>query len=150
MAISRWKPRNEMMSLRDAMNRMFDDSFFWPQDWLAPMEGAQSIPLDIYEEGDNLVVKASLPGMKPEDLSIEVSNNILNITGETKEEQERKEKGYHLKERRYGQVRRSVSLPYDVKVDKANAEFENGILTLTLPKTEVTKAKKIEVKVKGK
>lgn len=150
MSITRWKPGNEMPSLRGAMSRMFDDSFFWPQDWLATQSGGENIPLDIYEDGDDLVVKATLPGMKPEDLSVEVRENVLSISGETREEDERKGKGYHLKERRFGQVKRQVALPYEVKVEQAKAEFEDGVLTLRLPKTETSMGRKIQVKVKGK
>ena len=93
-----------------------------------------------------MLVKASLPGIKPEDLNIEVRDNVLIISGETKLETERKEENYFLNERRYGQFRRSVALPYAVKVEQAEAEIKDGILTLTLPKGEEAKPRHISVK----
>ncbi len=86
MSIERWKPYNEIMSLRDAMNRMLEESFFLPQGWMARTMGAELIPLDIYEKGDDLIVKAPLPGIKAEDLNIEVRERVLTISGETKQE----------------------------------------------------------------
>jgi HSP20 family protein len=94
------------------------------------------------------VVKMWLPGVKPEDIQVSVTNGVLTIRGEVKEEKEEKEKTYHLRERRYGSFSRSVSLPNDVSADKADADFENGVLTLTLPKAEEAKAKTITVKAK--
>ena len=142
------KTANQLVSLRDAVNQLVEDSFLWPQDFHAFLNGTEIIPLDIYEEGNNIVVKAPLPGIKPEDLNIEVHENVLTISGEVKEEKERKEKDYHLRERGYGHFQRSVTLPEEVKVDQAEAEFSEGILTLTLPKTESAKKKKILVKSK--
>ena len=148
MSSLRMKPSNELVSLRDAMSRLVEDSFLLPLALPAHWSNSGVIPLEVFEEGNSLVVKASLPGIKPEDLNIEIRDNILMISGETRRETERKEEDYFLNERRYGQFRRSLALPYDVKVDKVNAGFEDGILTLTLPKTEATKGKKISVKPK--
>lgn len=150
MSLSRQKQSDDVLSLRDAMNRLFDASFFWPASVAASRARAETIPLDVYEENDNLVVKAAMPEMKPEDVNIEVRDNVLTVSGETKEEQERKDKDYLLRERSYGHVERSVALPYDVQVDKANAEFENGMLTITLPKAEPAKTNKISLKPKAK
>ena len=144
------KQSSNLMSLRDAMNRLVDDSVYLPLALLDHLTGDGSILLDMYEENNNLVVKASLPGVKPEDLNIEVVDNILTISGKAHEEVSRKEGDYLLNERRSGQFQRSVALPYDVKVDRAEADFEDGILTLTLPKAESAKVKKISVKSKVK
>ncbi len=114
------------------------------------LSGAGTIPMDVYEEGETLVVKASLPGIKPEDLSIEVRDNVLTISGQTKVATEKEGKGYLLSEHSYGQLQRSVILPVDVVVAKANAEFEDGMLTLTLPKAPASKGKKILLTSKSK
>ncbi len=146
MSISRWKPSTEMMASQDTMNPLFEDSFLWPQGWMAPWDGAKIFLLDIYEDGSNLVVKANLPGIKPEDLDIEIREYVLTISGDIKQEKEYKEDDFHLHERPFGHLQRSVTFPYAVKVDQAVAELEDGILTLTLPKIEVTKGRKILLK----
>ncbi len=149
MSVLNKKQSNELVSLRDAMSHLVDDSFYLPRTLVDLWTGDQMVPLDMYEENNNLVVKASLPaGIKPEDVNIEVKENVLTISGETKEEVTRKESTYLLNERRFGQFRRSVPLPYEVKVEKAEAEFENGTLILTLPKAVTAHAKKISVKPK--
>ncbi len=147
MSISRKKHKSELGALKDVMGRLVEGSLIVPKALLALWAGAGVVPLDVYEEGDNLVIKASLPGIKPEELNIEVCGNILTITGESKLETERKEENYFLSERRYGQFSRSVALPYEVKVDKVEAEFEEGILTLTMPKAVTTQGKKYTVKL---
>jgi len=93
-------------------------------------------------------VHASIPGVKPEDIDISVTGDVLTIKGETVEEKEEKEGNYHLRERRYGAFQRAVSLPTLVRADKASAEFENGVLKLTLPKVEEVKPKSIKIKPK--
>ncbi|MBI3943039.1 MAG: Hsp20/alpha crystallin family protein [Chloroflexi bacterium] len=145
MSLTRWEPFREMISLRDAIDRLFEESFIRPLGWMATGDG-RFVPLDIYEEGNNLIVKASLPGMKPEDLNVQVENQVLTISGEIQEEKERKEQQYHLREHRYGRFERTVRLPSPVVVDKAEAVFEDGVLTLRLPKTEEAQAKKIPIK----
>jgi len=150
MFTTRGKQNNEIVSLRDAVDRMLAESFILPHTLLAHSVGAEFIPLDIYEEANDLVIKAPVPGVKPEDLNIEVRDGVLIISGETKQEKERKEEDYHLHEQRYGRFARSVILPCAVKVDKAKAEFEDGVLTLTLPKVEAAKGKKIVVTAKEK
>jgi HSP20 family protein len=130
------------------MDRLFEESFVRPRSWLAPTDGAATLALDVHESADDVTVKASIPGVKPEDIDISVTGDTLTIKGETREEKEEKEGNYHLHERRYGAFQRSVSLPTLVKADKASAEFENGVLTLTLPKVEEVKPKSIKIKAK--
>ncbi len=146
MSLIRWDPFREMISLREAIDRLFEESFVRPRGWLEA-ERVMSVPLDIYEEGDDLIVKATVPGVRPEDLNVQIQNNVLTISGETKEERERKEASYHLREHRYGRFERSVTLPYSVQVDKAEATFEHGVLRLRLPKAEEVRGRRIEVKV---
>ncbi|MGQ9515792.1 MAG: Hsp20/alpha crystallin family protein [Anaerolineae bacterium] len=146
MSLMRWQPFEELMSLRDAMDRLFEESIVWPRSWLAP--AAQNFAVDIYETKDDVVVKASLPGAKPEDVEVSVVGDTLTIKGEVKEEKDIKEENYIRKERRYGSFCRSFTLPVSVNPDKATAEFENGVLTLTLPKAEEVKPKTIAIKAK--
>ena len=148
MNLVRWEPFREMMSLRDAMDRLFEDSFVRPWSFRGD-HGVMGLPLDMYQTADDVVVKATLPGVKPEEVDISISGDTLTIKGEHKEEQEVKEEDYFHKERRCGTFSRSVVLPVQVKSDKAEAVFENGILTLTLPKAEEVKPKQIKVKAKA-
>jgi HSP20 family protein len=143
----RWEPIRELSSMRDMMDRLFDDGF--PRPLAGALWDTASVPtMDLYQTEDNVVVKMGLPGVKPEDIQISVTNGVLSIRGEVKEEKEEKEKTYHLRERRYGSFSRSVTLPSNVSIEKSDAEFDNGILTLTLPKAEEAKAKTISVKVR--
>lgn len=146
--LARFDPWREMDHMRREIERLFDESLF-RREFLLEKEAA-AMPLDIYEEGNNLVVKASMPGLKPEDIKIEVRGDMLRITGEAKKEEEKKERNYHLREHRYTRFERSVTLPSEVLTDKAEAIFENGVLTLTLPKAEVAKAKAIPIKTLAK
>ncbi len=146
----RWDPFREMVSLRDAMDRLFEESFVRPFGGWPLLGGeAQTLALDVYETDDNLVVEASLPGISPDEVDISVVGNTLTIKGEHEEKEEKEEKGkYHFRERRYGAFHRTISLPVEVDANKAEAVFENGVLKLTLPKVEEAKPKRIEVKVK--
>lgn len=145
--IVRWDPVREMVSLRDAMNRLFEDSFVRPASWLAPFDGGQ-LAVDVIESTDEITVKASVPGVKPEDIDISLSGEMLTIKGETKAEQKSEGRNFIRQERRYGAFERTLSLPTPVIADKTKAEFENGELTLTLPKAEAAKPKTIRIKAK--
>lgn len=144
-SLIRWEPFSDLISLRDAMDRLFEESFVRPTSRaLAPWGGGE-LAIDMYEADNNIVVKASTPGVKPEDIDISISGNTLTIKGETKEEQEIKEENYIRRERRYGSFMRSIPLPGDVNSDKAEAEFENGVLTIKIPRAEEAKAKTIKI-----
>lgn len=144
----RWDPFREMVSLREAMDRLFEESFVRPFGPLFRAEGVGTLAIDMYETDNDVVVKASVPGVKAKDLDITVTGNTLTIKGEVKEEAEEKKGGYHYRERRYGAFQRSVTLPVDVEADKAEATFEDGVLTLRLPKVEEAKPKQITIKAK--
>ena len=144
----RWEPFREMTSLRDAMDRLFEDSFVRPSRFFTD-GGRGQLPIDMYQTSNEVVVKATLPGFKPEEVDISITGDTLNIKAEHKEEQEVKEEDYFYRERRYGSFMRSVPVPVQVKSDKAEAVFENGVLTLTLPKAEEVKPKQIKVKAKA-
>jgi HSP20 family protein len=143
MAVERWDPFREAVSLSDAFGHLLRDSFVRPG---TLMQGtASSLPLDIVENENEFVVKASLPGLKPEEVQITVHGDTLTIRGETKGEEEKKGETWHLRERRYGAFQRSVSLATPIDSDKAAASFDHGVLTLTLPKAEQAKPRQIKV-----
>ena len=144
--LTRWEPVREMMTLREAMDRLFDDAFTRP---LSVRDGGWSTPaVDMYQTDNDVVVKAALPGFKADDVQINVTGDVLTIRGEMKFEDEQKDKAWHIREHRWGSFERSISLPTDVVSEKAQADFDNGILTVTLPKAEEVKPKTITVKAK--
>jgi HSP20 family protein len=135
-----------MMTLREAMDRLFDDAFTRP---ISLRDGGWSSPaIDMYQTDDEVVVKAALPGFKADEVQINVTGDVLTIRGEMKQEEEKKDRAWHIREQRWGSFERSVALPTAVTSDKANADFENGILTITLPKAEEVKPRTITVKAK--
>ncbi len=144
----RWNPAREMMSLREAMDRLFEESFLRPG-WFGFADPAEAmLPLDIYETEDHVVVKAAAPGVSPKDIEVTITGNVLTIKGEVKAE-EKVEKGNYLRqERRYGSFCRQVALPDGVKTDNVQATFKDGVLSLELPKTETAKTKTVKVVVK--
>ncbi|MGA7498519.1 MAG: Hsp20/alpha crystallin family protein [Isosphaeraceae bacterium] len=144
MAIERWDPFHEAISLRDAVNSLFQDSFVRPGG-MPVQSGLSALPLDVSETENEFVVKASLPGIKPDDVQITVHGDTLTIRGESKVEEDRKGEHWHFRERRSGVFQRSLSLSAPVDSDKAQAEFEHGVLTLTLPKSESAKPRQIKV-----
>jgi HSP20 family protein len=143
-----WQPKNERVSLLDAMDRLFQDSFLGPRwGWIAPVRAA-NLAINMYETKNELVVRAALPGVKPEEVEVTITGNTLTISGESKEENEVKDKDYLRKERRSSSFTRSVTLPDGLKADQAEASFDNGVLTLKVPKSEQAKPKTIQVKAK--
>jgi HSP20 family protein len=144
MSITRWEPFSDLMTLRDAMDRLFEESFVRPGRLLTG-QAAGTVPLDIFQQDGNVVVKAPLPGVKPEDIDVSVVGDTLTIKGETRQEQEVKEENVIRRERRFGTFSRSVTLPNPVDTSKANATFENGVLTLTLPMAEEARPKQIKI-----
>lgn len=143
----RWEPAREMMTLREAMDRLFDDAFTRPlsirDGWSMPTPA-----IDMYQTDNEVVVKASIPGIKTEEVQINITGDVLTLKGEMKQDEERKEKAWHIREQRFGSFERSVALPTAVRTDKAEAVFENGILTITLPKADEVKPRTINIKTK--
>lgn len=135
-----------LISLRSAMDRLFDESFLRPLG--EGLTGWNNPAVDLVETPNEFVLQATLPGMKPEDVKINVIGDTVEIIGEVKEESEHKEGTWHLRERRAGSFQRRFTLPVSVMADTAKAEFENGVLTLTLPKAEAAKPKMITIKAK--
>jgi HSP20 family protein len=134
-----------MISLRDVMARLVGESFFRPWSSLGMFFGGEGLAVDMYETDDAVVVEASVPGVKPEEIDVKVAGHVLTIKGERKEEKKEERSSYVYRERSLGSFHRSVTLPTEVDVDEATAEFEHGVLTLTLPKSETVKPKSIKV-----
>lgn len=141
----RWQPFRESRRMHDMLDQMMDRTL---PSWWADGVSSGHLALDLYQTDDDVVVKANVPGMKPEDIEISVSGDTLTIQGELSEELESDEAQYLLRERRYASFARSVTLPSSVETDKASAEFKNGVLVLTLPKVEEVKPKRIAIKTK--
>jgi len=148
MNLVTYDPFRELRSLQDEVNRLFSSSFNRGGD-NELMRGAWSPSVDIYENKDQIVLEAELPGMKPEDVNISIENNVLTIHGERKFEKQDEKDNFHRVERSYGSFTRSFTLPSTVTSDAANAVFENGVLKLTLAKREEAKPRRIEIKAGG-
>lgn len=142
--VRRNSPFGEMVSLRNAMDRLFDETF-WRPTWVGRGLDEYQLPLDIQTTAESLVVKAALPGVKPEDVDITIDGNTLTISGKYEAEHEEDEQGYIVRELRRGTFSRSVALSSDLKTDQATAGFDNGIVTLTIPKAEQAKPRRIPV-----
>ena len=146
--LTRFDPFQEMLTLRNAVDRLFDSTYSPFETSNRPV--AWGLPLDVVETDEAFVVKASLPGINPDELEITFTDNVLTIKGEIKEEDEEKETRYHLRERRYGSFARSITLGARLNGDKIQAAYHNGVLMLTLPKAEEIKPKRIAIKTDGK
>jgi HSP20 family protein len=135
----------DMMTLREAMDHLFDEAFTRP----FSMSGGLGMPaVDMYQTDEEVVIRAALPGIKAGDVQISVTGDVVTIKGVIKEKTNSKEKSYHIREQRYGSFERILSLPTAVVSDKAKAEFEDGVLIISLPKAEDVKPKTITVKAK--
>jgi HSP20 family protein len=145
--IRRTNPFGELISLRSAMDRLFEDSWVRRHDGL--LADDQPLALDVRTTGDAYEIDAALPGVKPEDVDISVLGETLTITAKTNQEQARDDEGYSYREIRRGTFSRTVTLPSTVKADAASATFENGLLHLSIPKAEEAKPRQIQIKTAG-
>lgn len=145
MAIIRWDPFRDMVSLREKMNRMFDDVFSGPGEdkEMSPSSWAPSV--DIYETENALVLTAEVPGIEEKDIEIKIEDNTLSLRGERKFQKETKEENYHRIERTYGSFFRAFTLPHSVDADNIRAEHENGVLKVTMPKRREIKPRKVKI-----
>ena len=148
--ITRYDPLGEMVSLRSAMDRLFEDSFVSPITWRT-IGGSESVtpPIDVHETADELVVTAALPGMKAEDVEITMTGQTLTLRGEFKADEEIKKEHYLYRERRFGSFSRTLQLPVRVQGDKAKASFTDGVLSLSIPKAEEVKPRQIRIDASG-
>ena len=142
--LSRWDPFREMVTMRGAMDRLIENSL---SDEAAPSEWG--LALDVVEDEDSYIVKASVPGVKPEDIDITYEKGMLTVRGELKDESESTKGQYHLRERRYGSFTRTINLPATVKAEEIKANYQDGILTLKMPKAEEVKPKRIAIQADG-
>ena len=145
-SIVRWEPMRDMAAFRDAMDRAFEERFFRPPVPFAWAEG--NLAVDMYETDENVVIKTAIPGVSAEDIEVSVSGETLTIRAETKAEEEVQRDNYLRRERRFGSCCRSVTLPAGVEPENAEADYSDGVLTLTFPKAEEVKPKSIKVTAK--
>jgi HSP20 family protein len=143
MMVRHTSPFGELLQLRRAMERMFDDPFFRPV--VTSRATSRRMPLDVFETPQALVLEAALPGVKPEEVEISVLGDTLTLTAGSESEDESTEDGYRWREVRRGKVTRSVTLPQGVVADQASATFENGLLRLSIPKAQPAAAVRIPV-----
>lgn len=147
--VTRYDPFSEMVTLRQAMDRLFEDSFVSPLTWRTIGGNGDSVvsaPIDVHENADEIVVTASLPGVKPDDVEMTITGQALTLKGEFKADETVDRGDYLYRERRFGNFNRSIQLPVRVEGDRAEATFENGVLTLRIPKSEEVKPRQIQIK----
>jgi HSP20 family protein len=123
--LSRWEPVHDIVTLREAMDRLFDEAFTRP---IMSAGGVEMPAIDLYQTNDEVVIKAALPGLDPNDIQIDLTADVLTLRGNYRQEDEVKDATYHIREHRHGMFERSVILPAAVQPDKARAEFDKGIL----------------------
>jgi Molecular chaperone (small heat shock protein) len=144
--ITRYNPYGELVTLRDAMGRLFEDSFVSPLTW-RQLDGEMLNPaIDVHQTVDEIIVSAALPGVKAEDVDITITGQTLSVRGEFKADEKVERDQYLYRERRYGTFHRQVELPVRVQGDATTATFEDGVLTLRIPKAEEVKPRQIKVK----
>ncbi|MBN1918556.1 MAG: Hsp20/alpha crystallin family protein [Verrucomicrobia bacterium] len=152
MTLVRWRPKREldpfalMENLQSQINRVFNTSL---TDWPGVSGWGTSFPLvDVYEDKDNVIVTAEVPGLEQKDVELSITGNTVTLKGEKKHVSERKEESYQRIERSYGSFQRVIELPCEVNADKAKAKLDNGVLAVTLPKSEAHKPKQITIAAK--
>jgi len=146
-SLARWESFCDLVSLREVIDRLFDESFVCSWERQSTPAGEERLAMDMYTTDENVVVKAAIPGVKPEDINVSIVGDTLIIKGETRAEEKVAEEQYIHRECSYGAFNRSLTLPTQVVADEAEAEFEHGVLMLTIPKEEA-KSQTIKIKVK--
>jgi HSP20 family protein len=147
MAMSRWDPFRDLMSIQSELNQLFGRTFGGEGE---RVRGADWVPpLDVHETSDRFVITVELPGLGPEDVDISVEENVLTLTGERRFYSDRSDDEFHRIERRYGTFVRSLTLPATADASAIETSFDAGVLTVTVPKREEAKPRKIQVKATG-
>src|SRR5215212_2830749 len=149
MAIVRWEPLRELSTLQNEMNRLFGSVFDTPPQGNGGTLRRWMPAMDLVETGDHFVLRADLPGMSEEDVTIEVEERVLTISGERKAEHSENKDGYHRVERAFGSFSRSLTLPEGVDAEAVAASFDRGVLEVRIPKPEQTKPKRVSISVGG-
>ena len=145
MTIARFSPMTDIVSLRDAMDRLFEESFIRPNGWSGLAAGPVAVPVDLWETKDAYHLRGDVPGVTPDQLEINATSDSISITGEVKGHAEVTEDGWLRQERRVGKFQRAFTLPMAIDPTKVEATFENGVLQLVLPKAENVKPRTIKV-----
>ncbi len=143
MVLRRWEPFRELRQMQENMDRLWRS--FSPGGGETGNVENWAIPLDVVQQGDNFIVKASVPGVNPEDIDVSIENDVLTIKGQTKEEREHQEGNYLMRERRSGSFYRALRLPDTVDSDKAQPHYESGVLSITFPRMESKKPKRLQI-----
>jgi len=149
MAMDRWDPFREMLTLRDAMDRLFQQSLSGRPGQLLSGMRSEAIPLDVVERDDAYEVRAAVPGVKPEDVEVVVQGERVTIRAEHRADEERRDENWLMREHRYGGLQRSITLPTPVRSDTAEARIEHGILVLRLPKAQEARPRRINIGTSG-
>jgi HSP20 family protein len=144
---TRWNPAQEMMTLREVMNQMFDDSI--THSGTARRARSFMPALDLSETTDAYQIELAVPGLKAEDLEIAIEQGQLTIKGEVKQQKEEQKRNYHRVERQYGAFARTISLPATVRADAISADLQDGVLSIAVPKAELVKPRKVAINVSG-
>jgi len=142
-------PLQDMLTLREAMSQLFEDSVVRPNERTSRRTDTFAPAIDVSETTSAFIVEASVPGLTNDDLDIMVENNVLTIGGQIRKPENTNERAYHRVERRYGKFQRSITLPNTVKVDAINASLSYGVLRLEIPKVDEVKPRRINVNVQG-
>jgi len=145
MAIIRWDPFRDMVTLRDKMNRMFDDVFSSRGEEKDMAASTWAPSVDIYETENELVLSAEVPGVDEKDIEIKIEDNMLSLKGERRFQKETKEENYHRIERSYGSFHRAFTLPNSVDPENIRAEHENGVLKIMMPKRQELKPRTVKI-----
>lgn len=148
MTITRFTPMTDFVSLREAMDRLFEDSFIRPTTWTGLPAGQIAVPVDLWETNDAYHMRADLPGMTPDTIDINVTADTVSFAGETKPQTDVTNEGWLRQERRVGKFQRSFTLPVQIDPTKVQANFEHGVLDLVLPKADQVKPRSIKVNAK--
>ena len=143
MVLRRWEPFRELRQMQENMDRLWRN--FGSGGGEEGNVENWAIPLDVVQQGDNIIVKASVPGVNPEDIDVSVENDVLTIRGQTKEEREHQEGNYLMRERRSGSFYRALRLPDTVDSDQAQPHYEHGVLSITFPRLESKRARRLQI-----
>jgi len=147
LSLIRWDPLDELMGIRDAMNRVFDETFARRGTGKSSGNHGWRPSVDMYETEDDVVVRANLPGVEQKDIEVTLTDNALTIKGESKYEKEIEDKNVHRRERSFGRFMRTLPINTKIKPDQAHAEFKDGVLGITIPKAPEAKEKRFRLDI---